>query len=62
MTRDEWSKVHRGDRLHDKAGQEWAAVADAFERGRDVVVVLRSGDHVRHEVHWHADGYEVVEG
>lgn len=60
VTRDEWLRVHRGDRLRDRAGREWTAAADAFERGRDVVVVLRSGDLVRHEVHWHADGYEVV--
>ena len=62
LTQQEWSELQRGDRLRDRAGREWTATSDAYEQGREWRVALRSGDAVRIESHWHADGYEVVEG
>jgi hypothetical protein len=62
VTRDEWAAIERGDQVRDRQGRQWTATADARDTGRDVEVILRSGDLVRRLTQWDADRYEVIEG
>jgi len=62
VTRDEWAAIERGDQLRERStNRVWTATADARDTGRDVEVMLRSGDLVRRVIQWDADRYELVE-
>ena len=63
LSREQFADLRRGDAIQDRRGRGgvWRVTSDACHRGRECLVVLRSGDLVRVERQRFADDYSLVE-
>jgi hypothetical protein len=62
MSREQFRRLERGERVRDRKGREWTVTSAPREQDGVAYLIIRSGDLVRRVDERWADDYQLTEG